>query len=166
MPRNAIPANADCRGGVFAARRFPRPSPPTRRLNGLPHAKIPLPPHFRVCPPPLYPPSHPQMLSLRPSFPIEYSGLNQIPPSPKTVATRRAASFMPCHLPMPYDTQWQHPATAIPANADCRGGVFAARRSSRPPPNTPLSLVLLPTFALPSPYQRRFILGFRSKTRG
>ena len=28
LDRNAIPANADCRGGVFATRRFPRPSPP------------------------------------------------------------------------------------------------------------------------------------------
>ena len=26
--RKGIPANADCRGGVFAARRFPRPPPP------------------------------------------------------------------------------------------------------------------------------------------
>ena len=26
--RNGIPANADCRGGVFATRRFPRPIPP------------------------------------------------------------------------------------------------------------------------------------------
>ena len=43
---------------------------------------------------------------------------------------------MPCHLPMPYDGQWQHPATAIPANADCRGGVFAARRFPRPPQYT------------------------------
>ena len=34
--RNAIPANADCRGGVFATRRFPRPS-------YSPYAKIPPP---------------------------------------------------------------------------------------------------------------------------
>ncbi len=26
LDRNGIPANADCRGGVFAMRRFPRPS--------------------------------------------------------------------------------------------------------------------------------------------
>ena len=28
IPRNDLPANADCRGGVFATRRFPRPIPP------------------------------------------------------------------------------------------------------------------------------------------
>ena len=27
IPRNDLPANADCRGGVFATRRFPRPPP-------------------------------------------------------------------------------------------------------------------------------------------
>ena len=32
IPRNGIPANADCRGGVFATRRFPRP-PPIIRAN-------------------------------------------------------------------------------------------------------------------------------------
>ena len=36
LDRNAIPANADCRGGVFATRRFPRPS-------YSPYAKIPPP---------------------------------------------------------------------------------------------------------------------------
>ena len=34
LDRNAIPANADCRGGVFATRRFPRPP-------YSPYAKIP-----------------------------------------------------------------------------------------------------------------------------
>jgi len=34
LDRNAIPANADCRGGVFATRRFPRPL-------YSPYAKIP-----------------------------------------------------------------------------------------------------------------------------
>ena len=28
IPRTDLPANADCRGGVFATRRFPRPIPP------------------------------------------------------------------------------------------------------------------------------------------
>ena len=34
---------------------------------------------------------------------------------------------------MPYDGQWQHPAMAIPANADCRGGVFAVFAKIPPP---------------------------------
>ena len=39
--RNAIPANADCRGGVFATRRFPRP-PSSHRLPAHPIG-VPLP---------------------------------------------------------------------------------------------------------------------------
>ena len=46
-PRKGIPANADCRGGVFATRRFPRPSTPQTDTHTMqtPHAAHQWRPH-------------------------------------------------------------------------------------------------------------------------
>ena len=86
--RNAIPANADCRGGVFATRRFPRPSCP--RCLGHAAAR-----HVATnAPAQSHPPCHPH-------FPIFHFFATfalpkwiAVPKNESLVAKNRKASFL------------------------------------------------------------------------
>ena len=64
---------------------------------------------------------------------LEYGGLNLFSRFSEDVATRRAASSLRLHA-MPVDARGAYMMAGgnMPRNADCRGGVFAARRFPRP----------------------------------
>ena len=93
------------------------------------------------------------------------------PVSSEDVATRCAASLS-SHSPFPLMPTWSQmmvggdASQRNPRNADCRGGVFATRRFPRPRPAMRIpSSYLRRTNVVPSPYHRRYILGFRLKAK-
>ena len=142
-PAMAIPANADCRGGVFAVfAKIPPPIAPRiviKNINFIYYAKT-------VG---LYGRYGMRMVAAMGGIGSAVCHAMPSPPTPTVGAGSSQREDSPAHRPVLHRLNGLRNAKILP-----------------PPPNTPLSLVLLPTFALPSPYQRRFILGFRSKTRG
>ena len=142
--RKGIPANTDCRGGVFATRRFPRPPDTMRCASHSPVRLLPMRPTFFT--------TTRHAASLRPPRNGRI-GLNRRIPKGAAAKGRPPPGTRPSHSTSVIKTwfsmggmarawrqrQWQHrdrnaTRKGIPANTDCRGGVFATRRFPRPPP--------------------------------